>query len=300
MTRTDDDSWGLKTSVGATATMVAAARAVASKSPNPLINDPFAEDLVRAVGIKLFTQIVDGLVSFSEIGAGWLPAYFGLRSRAFDDFATQACFLGLRQAVILASGLDSRAYRLDWPSGISIYEVDQPEVIGWKRDILAKLGCAPATHHRCVGVDLRRDWAKALLQAGFDDSKPTAWIVEGLLVGYLPPRAHDEILDAITGLSAPGSRIVADHTDIRRPDLINEFLSEFHDQWCQRDPSLNLRGLTFSGPRQDPAVYLAERGWVTHNANVTDLLRAAGRSPSAAGEFPASSEFMLFLNGVRN
>lgn len=299
MTRTSDDSWDLTTGVGATATMVAAARAVASRGPDPLISDPFAEVLVREVGLKLFTRIVDGRTDFSEIGATWFPRYFGIRHKAFDDFASGACELGIRQLVILASGLDCRAYRLHWPADMAIYEVDQPAVVEWKQCTLARLGAASTAHHHLVGSDLRQDWSTALRQAGFDATKPTAWIVEGLLVGYLPPAAHDVILDAITALSAPGSRIAADHVDVRRPNVISEFLGRFHDLWSQLDAGVHLRGLTFTGPRHDPAVYLAKRGWITHNNNLNDLYRAAGRPVPTASDFPAESEFMLFLDGIR-
>jgi methyltransferase (TIGR00027 family) len=300
MTRTHDDSWDLTTGVGATATMVAAARAVASRGPDPVINDPFAQILVRAVGLKLFTQIVDGSVEFIDIGAGWLPAYFGIRSRAFDDFVADACRSGIRQAVIVASGLDCRAYRLDWPPAMTIYELDQPAVIGWKQSLLTNLGYASPALHRCVGIDLRRDWPTALQRAGFDEAKPTAWIVEGLLVGYLPPGAHDEILDSITALSASGSRIVADHIDIRRPEVIGETLNHLNDAWRKFDPTLNLRGLTFFGTRKDPALYLAERGWITHDGNLTDLFRVVGRPTPAAGVFPPSSKYMRFFTGIRD
>lgn len=297
--RTNDDKWGVRTSVGTTATMVAAARAVASRQPDPLINDPFAEHLVRAVGLDLMTQIVDGVTDFADIGAEWLPRYFGIRGRYFDDVVTEACRVGIRQAVILGSGLDCRPYRLPWPDSMVIYEVDQPAVIDWKRGVLAGLGYTSTAQHRCVGIDLRDDWVKALRQAGFNDAEPTVWIVEGLLVGYLPPQAHDQILDAIDALSAPGSCIAADHSDIRRPDIIREALDEFHDIWSKRDPAINLRGLTFPGTFKDPAVYLAHKGWITCNANLTHLFRAAGRPAPTANDFPATSEFMLFLHGIR-
>src|ERR1700733_8507911 len=143
MTRTDNDSWDLKTSVGATATMVAAARAIASRQPDSVISDQFAEVLVRAVGLKLFTQLVDGTIEFADLGVGWMPAYFGMRSRSLDDFVLDACRSGIRQAVILASGLDFRAYRLDWPPAMSIYEIDQPRVVEWKQGALTSLGWAP-------------------------------------------------------------------------------------------------------------------------------------------------------------
>lgn len=144
MPRSHNDSWDLKTSVGATATLVAAARAVASRQPDPVIRDPFAEVLVRAVGLKLFTRIVDNEIDFSDLEVEWMPDYFGVRTRTLDDFARDACRAGIRQVVILASGLDCRAYRLDWPPATTCYEIDQPQVIDWKRRVLTGLGWAPA------------------------------------------------------------------------------------------------------------------------------------------------------------
>jgi methyltransferase (TIGR00027 family) len=300
MPRTNNDTWGLRTGVGATATMVAAARAVASRQPDPIIKDPFAEDLVRAVGIQLFTQIVDGEVDFSQIGAGWVPVLFGIRSRAINDFVAEACRAGIRQTVILASGLDCRAYHLDWPPGMAIYEIDQPEVLDWKQGVLARLGCASTVQHHCLGIDLRRNWPMTLQNAGFDTARPTIWIAEGLLIGYLSPTAQDQLIDAITTLSAPGSLIAADHFDIQQPDAAGQTLNGLHDMWSKHDPSLDLRGLTFPGPRHDPAVYLAKRGWVTQNLNFTDLFRAASRPAPAAADLPAAAKFFGLLNGTRD
>lgn len=298
MPRTSDDSWGLKTGVGATATMVATARAVAARQPDPVIDDAFAEVLVRALHFDLFTQIVDGEVDFEEIGAGWFPLFFGIRGRAFDEFVTMACQTGIRQAVILASGLDSRAYRLKWPSGTSVYEIDQPEVIDWKQGVLADLGHTPTARHCAVGIDLRRDWPAALREAGFDAAQPTAWIAEGLLIGFLPPEAQNRILDAITALSAPGSRIAADHF-VGRHDVLAKTLDDLHDLWHPRDPKVNLRSLTFPGVSQDPAVHLANRGWLAHNAKLADLFRVAGRAMPATTEFPVTADAMRFLTGMR-
>ena len=300
MMRANDDSWDLRGGVGATATMAAAARAVASRSPDPVIDDPFAEVLVRALGMKIFTQIVDGIIEFAEIGTEWFPHYFGVRCRAFDYFLAEACRVGIRQAVILASGLDCRAYRLDWPNAMSIYEIDQPEIIDWKKHLLASLRCTSAAQHRCLGIDLRLDWATTLRQAGFDDAKPTAWIAEGLLIGYLPPSAQDEVLDGVIALSASGSRIAADYFDVRGTDVVGDTLNHLHDIWRKHDQGLNLRNLTFSAQRQDRAAYLAERGWLTHNADLTDLIRAAGRHVPASVEFPLVSTFMRFLIAMRN
>ncbi|HXO53713.1 MAG TPA: class I SAM-dependent methyltransferase, partial [Mycobacterium sp.] len=198
MTRTDDDTWDLASSVGATATMVAAARAVATKAADPLINDPYAEPLVRAVGIDAFTRLISGEVDKADaddpvLNRRQMAEQVAVRTRFFDEFFDDAGKAGIRQAVILASGLDARAYRLAWPAGMTVYEIDQPQVIGFKSATLAALGAVPTTHRRAVGIDLRQDWPTALQQAGFDASQPTAWIAEGLLLGYLPPDAQDRL-----------------------------------------------------------------------------------------------------------
>lgn len=299
MPRTRDDSWDLKTGVGATATMVAAARAVASRQTDPVIRDPFAEVLVRAVGLRLFTQIVDGTISFSDLDVAWMPAYFGMRSSSLDDFALDACQSGIRQAVILAAGLDCRAYRLDWPSAMSIYEVDQPRVIEWKRSVLTGLGWPPADGHHCLGIDLRQDWSTALRQAGFDGAQPTVWIVEGLLIGYLPPETHDEILDAITALSAPGSRLGADYIDSPRADALGDNLRMHHAMWNERDPEIDMRDLTFAGKHADPVAYLAERGWKASSADLDTVFRDAGRPAPTGDGFAELASFTRMLSGLR-
>jgi methyltransferase (TIGR00027 family) len=299
MPRTRDDSWDLKTGVGATATMVAAARAVAGRQNDPVICDPFAGVLVRAVGLTLFTELVDGAIEFSDLDVDWMPAYFGMRSRGFDDFALDACRSGIRQAVLLASGLDCRAYRLGWPSAMSIYEVDQPRVIDWKRSVLTGLGWPPADGHHCVGIDLRQDWPTALRQAGFDDAAPTVWIIEGLLIGYLPPQAHDEILDAITALSASGSQLGADYVDSARADALGENFRNLHALWNARDPEIDLRSLTFAGQHTDPATYLTERGWTTRSGDLAGVFHAAGRTAPTSEGFVELASFTRMLSGWR-
>src|SRR5271168_751814 len=212
MPRTDNDTWDLATSVGATATMVAAARAVATKSDNPLINDQFSEPLVRAVGVDFLTRWAAGDLATADVDdddSSWklqqMPDAMAARTRFFDAFFHEATRAGIRQAVILASGLDARAYRLDWPTDMTVFEVDQPQVIAFKTETLAGLGAAPTADRRTVAIDLRQNWPAALVDAGFDRSQPTAWIAEGLL-GYLPPEAQDRLLDTISSRSADGSR----------------------------------------------------------------------------------------------
>ena len=216
MQRTDDDTWDLATSVGATATMVAAARAHATNADVPLIEDRFAEPLVRAVGIDFFTRWATGELDLADVDgpdAPWglqrMTDLLTARTRYFDEFFADAAASGIRQAVILASGLDARGYRLAWPAGTTVFEIDQPDVLDFKVARLAELGAEPRADVRMVGVDLRNDWASALRDAGFDSTAPTAWIAEGLFP-FLPPEAQDRLLDTITELSADGSRLASE------------------------------------------------------------------------------------------
>src|ERR1700739_413816 len=227
-TRYEGDTWDLASSVGATATMVAAARAVASRADRPLISDPFAEPLVKAVGVDLLTRLATGEVDPDDLNdvhdgatgsAGAMSRMadnMAVRTKFFDEFFLGATKAGIKQVVILASGLDSRAYRLPWPAGTVVYEVDQPQVVEFKSRTLAELGAAPTADRRVVAIDLRDDWPTALRTAGFDPDQPTAWSAEGLL-GYLPPEAQDRLLDTITELSASGSRFATESAPNRQP-----------------------------------------------------------------------------------
>ncbi|WP_459979354.1 class I SAM-dependent methyltransferase, partial [Mycobacterium avium] len=196
MTRTHDDEWDLASSVGATATMVAAGRAMATKDPRGLIDDPFAEPLVRAVGVDFFTKMMDGELDLDAIENATpvriqsMVDGMAVRTKYFDDYFVDATDAGVRQVVILASGLDSRAYRLPWPAGTVVYEIDQPRVIEFKSNTLAEVGAEPTATRRTIPIDLRGDWPAALSAAGFDPAAPTAWLAEGLLI-YLPPEAQD-------------------------------------------------------------------------------------------------------------
>ncbi|MBX9919448.1 MAG: class I SAM-dependent methyltransferase, partial [Mycolicibacterium frederiksbergense] len=202
MARTDGDTWDLASSVGATATMVAAARAMASAAPDPVINDQFAAPLVRAVGVDFFTKLVDGELTEADLGddpqlnIARFADGMAARTRFFDDFFDDAGAAGVRQAVILAAGLDARAYRLPWADGTVVYEVDQPDVIEFKTLTLADLGASPTAERRTVPIDLREDWPAAMRAAGLDPERPTAWCAEGLLI-YLPQEAQDRLFDNI-------------------------------------------------------------------------------------------------------
>jgi methyltransferase (TIGR00027 family) len=261
--RFDGDSWDLASSVGATATAVAARRAMASKGPNPLIDDPFAEPLVNAVGVDAFIRMMNGEIELAEDDPAFTPQRLSegmaVRTRFFDSFFLSAAEAGVRQAVILASGLDTRAYRLQWPAGTVLYEIDQPRVIEFKTRTLSDLGVTPTADRRAVGIDLRDDWPAALRDSGFDAARPTAWIAEGLL-GYLPPDAQDRLFDNITELSAGGSRLGTGYVpDIR--DRIEKRGHEISERWRRLGLDLDWKDLVYAGERNDAVTYLADRGW---------------------------------------
>jgi methyltransferase (TIGR00027 family) len=260
--RTDGDSWGLASSVGATATMVAASRAVASQGPDALLDDPWADPLVRAVGLDIFVRIIDGKIDFEEdalLNRKTRVQQMAVRTRFFDNFFTGSTEDGVRQAVILASGLDTRAYRLPWPAGTVVYEIDQPQVIEFKTNTLAGLGAEPTAERRTIAIDLREDWPAALRQGGFDVTQPTAWSAEGLLP-YLPPEAQDRLFDNITALSAPGSRLATEHV----PDpnaFTDERLTRITERWRSFGFDLNAANLFYQGERSVVVDYLSTHGW---------------------------------------
>ncbi|MDT5324595.1 MAG: hypothetical protein QOF25_1747 [Mycobacterium sp.] len=283
MTRTNDDTWDLATSVGATATMVAAARAIATNDND--LDDPFAEPLVRAVGVDFLTRWATGELNTDDLdveGTGWglqhMPAAMAARTRYFDTFFSDAAEAGIRQAVILASGLDARAYRLDWPAGMTVFEIDQPDVIEFKTTTLEGLGAEPKAALRTVSIDLREDWQTALLASGFDTTKPSAWIAEGLF-GYLPPEAQDRLLDGVTALSAPGSRLgteaVPNIGDVNY-DAAREKMRAATDKWREHGFDLDFAELGFEGERNEVGEYLDARGWQSVGRPMSELLVANG------------------------
>lgn len=192
--------------VGLTALAVAAMRAIETCRHDRLIDDPYAATLVAAADQGVgFPTTPEALAAIPEDGPRWaerVDHYLGVRSRVFDDFLTAASGSGPRQCVILAAGLDARAYRLDWPAGTALFELDQPKVLQFKQITLAEAGAEPGCEHRLVGVDLRDDWPAALIAAGLDVTAPTVWLAEGLLP-YLPGEAQRRLLESVTELSAP-------------------------------------------------------------------------------------------------
>jgi methyltransferase (TIGR00027 family) len=279
--RTDNDTWDLASSVGATATMVAAGRARATR--DALIEDRFAEPLVRAVGVDFFTRWATGDLAAADVDtpdAPWgmqrMTDLLAARTRYFDEFLTDAVSSGIRQVVILASGLDARGYRLSWPKGTVVFEIDQPEVLAFKAATLADLKAAPTADVRAVPIDLRHDWPAALRDAGFDAGKPTAWIAEGLLP-FLPSEAQDRLLDNITALSADGSRLASEVSpEGSDSDRSRESIDSLTQRWRDNGFDLELGELGYAEERNDVADYLTARGWPSAKTHVQQLLADAG------------------------
>lgn len=208
MARTDD-SWDITESVGATALGVAMARAHETASDRPLFIDRYARVFLDAAAARGWRPPTGATAE----GIRTISNYAASRTKWFDDFFIAAGGTGIAQAVLLAAGLDARAWRLPWVHGSVVYEIDQPQVLQFKAEALRTVHAKPAAGYVAVPVDLRHDWPKALVDSGFNATKPTVWSVEGLLP-YLPDDAQALLFERITDLSAAGSRIGVDAFDV--------------------------------------------------------------------------------------
>lgn len=311
--RTHDDSWDIATSVGTTAVMVATARAAETDRDDALIRDPYAKMLVEgagAGGVWNFMLDKDFAANAAEIDAeaaaifSHMGSYQAVRTKFFDDFFGAAAAAGIRQVVILASGLDSRAYRLDWPTGTTVFEIDQPKVLEYKAAVLAEHGVGPSAQHHHVPVDLRHDWPTALTDAGFDPAAPTAWLAEGLLM-YLPAEAQDRLFGQITELSAPGSRIAAETAPSQAQERRAEMKARFdaiRDKFGMDEDTLDVGELMYNDPqRADVRVWLAEHGWDSAAVKSADEMRRLGRWALPSGpDTPGDDAFSYFVTAVRH
>jgi methyltransferase (TIGR00027 family) len=268
MARTDGDSWDITESVGATALGMAMARAAESNCDCPLFTDGYAQLFIDAATARGWDS--------SDV-ARQLPlvqGYAAARTKWFDEYFIAAGANGIVQAVILAAGLDARAWRLPWVSGSVVYEIDQPRVLAFKTETLDAHDARPAVGYRAVPIDLRADWPTALQEAGFDPSTPTAWSAEGLLP-YLPPASQDLLLDRILQLSASGSRIAA---EVLNP---NAFDADYLERGRKHlgDDGLDIPELLFSDERADLDPWLTDRGWEVTAIDALDLMQRHDRMP---------------------
>ena len=302
MARTADDSWDIATSVGATAVMVALARAADTASDEPLIRDQFAEVLVSTPELEGVREQVaawwspepgdgsgDGADRGFAVEAQQMINSQAVRTHFFDAYFADAARAGIRQVVILAAGLDSRAYRLDWPAGTVVYEIDLPKVLEYKAETLAAHGAAPVVDRRPVPVDLRHDWPKALRDAGFDAARPTAWLAEGLLP-FLPAAAQEAMFASIGELSASGSRVAVENFGID-PARRGEAEQRWRELKAAReargqDTSFNPLDLWFDhDDRPDSDDWFDAHGWATHAVTSREEALRLGRPQQEDGPF---------------
>lgn len=274
--RSEGDSWDITTSVGMTALRVAAARALEARKPDPVAVDPYAEVFCRAAGgdweAVIAGNLPDHELLSSDFGEHFVN-YQGARTHYFDDYFRRVAEAGVRQVVILAAGLDSRAYRLDWPDGTTIFELDQPQVLAFKSYVLSQRGIRPTAERREVAVDLREDWPAALVASGFDPAQPSAWIAEGVLV-YLPADAQEQLFTGIDGLSAPGSHLaVEDGAPL--PDEV--FQAAVQAEVVAGDDSRVFHQLIYNERCAPADQWFGERGWTAVATPLADYLRELGR-----------------------
>ena len=285
--RTADDTWGITESVGATALGVAASRAVETARPDPLIRDEFAYLLVASAGPEWARMASSDPLLLGDDDVRELHDaardYQAVRTHYFDDYFAAAMRDGIRQVVLLAAGLDSRAYRLTWPAGTTVFEIDQPRVLEYKTATL-DAHCAVATAKRMsVPVDLRNDWPAALTAAGFDPAQPTAWLAEGLLP-YLPADAQDRLFELVTAHSAAGSLIAveaftadpAQHTAQRRADR-RERAAGLQKR-LGLDIDIDIDTLVYTDDdRADAGEWLTRHGWQVEAVASRDEMVRLGR-----------------------
>lgn len=294
MTRTHDDNWDITESVGGTAVQVAMARMAETISEAPLFTDTHAQHLVAAATRSGWRppyseELLAELMSTDPHAIDRMRAmgdYTAVRTRYFDDFLVNACNDGIDQVVILAAGLDARAWRLPLPnSSTVVYEVDQPKVLSFKSESLQANDALPATRYVAIGIDLREDWPSALRANGFDASRPTAWLAEGLLP-YLSATAQDILFERLDELSAGGSRIAVEAfaESFYHPDAVakrNARLTALR-QVADRVGTqvMDHNALFFLEDHSNVAEWLTERGWKTSTVEALDLMARYGRPVS--------------------
>src|SRR5271169_2404785 len=260
--RTDKDNWDITTSVGSTALLVATARALEAQKPDPLAVDPFAEVFCRAVGGNA-ADVLDGKIPDHQLKTPDWGEHFvnfqGARTRFFDDYFRQVTDDGVSQVVILAAGLDSRAYRLPRPDETTIFELDRPQGLDVKREVLAQKGAKPNVERREVAIDLREDWPQALRDSGFDAGKPSAWIAEGLLI-YLPAAAEQQLFAGIDALAAPASYVAVEDSVPMSPDELEAGVEEERAARAKGDERLFFQ-LVYNEQHAPADQWFDEHGW---------------------------------------
>lgn len=286
------EQWDIVSGVGVTALAVALARAMESRRADALVRDPFAESFVAACALPAPYDgwpAPDAPVT-DDLNPVWtsMPTYLGVRSRFFDEYLAAAGAAGVHQVVLLAAGLDSRAFRLDWPAGTELFEIDQALVLRFKDQVLGTRQARPRCDRRTVAADLRDDWGAALRAAGFDPARPTAWLAEGLLA-FLPPPTERDLFATITKLSAPGSQLAVEappgHT---RNRILGSDYAHAEELLGVRVPEVYQTEL-----RPEPDEVLRADGWTVAIEQVAEAGRRYGRPVSGVMTRPAVGTMLL-------
>lgn len=275
MTRTDDDDWDITESVGATALGIAWSRAAEQASSCPLFTDPYATmfvDAAKEQGWRMPPHMVERIKA--------IGGYAASRTKWFDEFFVAAAARGVDQAVILAAGLDARAWRLPWIDNSVVYEIDQPKVLAFKAETLKRHKVTPAARYVPVAIDLRDDWPRALRDAGFDPTEPTAWAAEGLLP-YLPAEGQDLLFERINELSARDSRIAVEAfgAGFFNPEYLasrRAKLQQYQDETGEQDV-FDVQDLWYIEDRAEVADWLTDHGWDVTAISAADLMDRFGR-----------------------
>ncbi len=272
-------SWDIVSGVGVTALGAAGMRAVEGHHPAPLVRDPYAATFVEAAADQLPGRIpLTPQDAAADPAFPWLAIaqYVAVRSKFFDDFFGAAARAGVSQSVILAAGLDTRAFRLGWLPGATVYEVDAPMVLAFKDSVLAGQGAVARCDRRTVVADLRADWSTALRKGGFNPAEPTAWLAEGLFP-YVGDEEMEWLLGYVHKLSAPGSRIAADHM----PGGTNALGGSLERGVIDRADE-ELTTLWSVDRHHDPASWLLGHGWIANVSKAASVASAYGRPMSEA------------------
>lgn len=247
--------------VGITAVLVAEARAAETARSDRLFADPYAEAFVNAAmtGSQMIRLAMTEKAPSESVREARLAAV-AARTRFFDDYLGSAVQSGITQVVLLAAGLDARAFRLRWPASVRLWELDLPGVLNFKDRVVAETGAIASCKRYVTPVDLRDDWTASLVDAGFDRSLPTAWLAEGLLM-YLGESERDVLLNRVGALSKGGSRIGLDH---RAGFISTPTLASPNDPSGKR-AAAHLAELAASAASDrslaDPEGWLIDHGW---------------------------------------
>ncbi|MCC5603180.1 SAM-dependent methyltransferase [Nostoc favosum] len=269
-------------SVGLTSLYVAAARAYETEYRQRLFVDTYARSFAGDTGFALFSD----LRSFSPgLSANDPHPGISIRTRFFDDALLMAVHeLSLKQVVLVASGMDARAFRLPWMDGVQLFEVDRQEIFQYKEPILLNLNARAKCIRKVVVTDLEQNWATALTDVGFDRHKPAAFLFEGLMF-YLKPATVATVLETLQSLACPGSWLGMDFVEA---ELLNSpyaqpFLSKLRKLGCPW-----LFGVS------NPEQFILQYGWQPRQPKIVVL----GEAEANYGRwtFPVSSTTSSVFN----